>query len=196
MIPSAAEIAYGLYGAWRLARLDPAGMNHFDRSLEGFWKSFFAAVLAAPAQILIFLLQLRELEISAGPLRVVVVQSLIYVISWLAFPLVMYYLTQSLDRAKSYRGFIVAYNWAHLIQLLLVVPAVLLIAGDGLPGPIAGLLHIGGLAAVLGYVWFIARTAQALPGLGAAGVVALAFFLDAAANRFGLAMIGATVPQP
>ncbi len=196
MIPSAVEIAYGLYGAWRLARLDPAGMSYFDQSLEGFWKSFFAAVLAAPAQVLIFLVQIRELEISAGPLRVIVVQFLIYVISWLAFPLVMFYLTQSLDRAKSYRGFIVAYNWAHLIQLLLVVPAVLMIASEGLPGPLANLLYMGVLVAVLGYVWFIARTALALPGLGAAGVVALAFFLDAAANRFGLAMIGATIPQP
>ncbi len=196
MIPSAVEIAYGLYGAWRLARLDPAGMNFLDRSLEGFWKSFFAAVLAAPAHVLILLLQLADLRISAGPLRVVVVESLIYVISWLAFPFVMFYLTQTLGRAKEYQGFVVAYNWAQLIQLLLVLPAVLVIAGNWLPGAIANLLYIGVLAAVLGYEWFIARTALALSGVGAAGVVALAFVLGATANRFGLAMIGATVAQP
>lgn len=196
MIPSPVEIASGLYGAWRLARLDPAGVRFLDRSLEGFWKSFFAAVLAIPAHVVILLLQLAELEISAGPLRVVVVESLIYVISWLAFPFVMFYLTQTLDRAKEYQGFVVAYNWAQIIQLLVVLPAVLVIAGEWLPGPIANFLYIGVLVAVLGYEWFIARTALALNGGGAAGVVALAFVLGATANRFGLAMIGATVAQP
>ena len=196
MIPSAVEIAYGLYGAWRLARLDPAGMNVLDRSLEGFWKSFFAAVLAAPAHVLFFLLQLAELEVSAGPLRVVAVESLIYVISWLAFPFAMFYLAESLGRAKEYPGFIVAYNWAQLIQLLFVLPAGLVIASGWLSDPIANLLYLGVLAAVLGYEWFIARTALGLRGGGAAGVVALAFFLAATANRFGLAMIGATVAQP
>ena len=153
-------------------------------------------MLAAPAHALILLLQLADLRISAGPLRVVVVESLIYVISWLAFPFVMFYLAQTLDRAKEYQGFVVAYNWAQLIQLLVVIPAVLVIAGEWLPGPIANLLYIGVLAAVLGYEWFIARTALALSGGGAAGVVALAFVLGATANRFGLAMIGATVAQP
>ena len=107
MIPSAVEIAYGLYGAWRLARLDPAGMGFFDQSIEGFWKSFFAAVLVAPAHVLIFLLQLAELKVSAGPLRIAAVESLIYVISWLAFPFVVFYLAQTLGRAREYRGFVV-----------------------------------------------------------------------------------------
>lgn len=195
MIPSAVEISYGLYGAWRLARLDPAGMGFFDQSIEGFWKSFFAAVLVAPAHILIFLLQLAELKVSAGPLHIVAVESLIYVISWLAFPFVVFYLAQTLGRAREYRGFVVAYNWAQVIQLLLVLPVSLVVAGGWLPDPIAYLLYIGMLAAVLGYEWFIARTALTLSGSGAAGVVALAFVLAATANRFGLAMIGATAVQ-
>ncbi len=196
MIPSAAEIAYGVYGAWRLARLDPAGMNYLNRSIEGFWKSFFAAVLAAPAHALILWLQLANLTIAAGPLRLVVVESLIYAVSWLAFPFIMFYLTQTLDRAKEYQGFVVAYNWAQVVQLLVVLPVVFAIADDRLPGPIANLLYAGLLAAVLGYEWFIARTALALSGVGAAGVVALAFVVGATISRFGLAMIGATAPQP
>lgn len=196
MIPSAVEIAYGLYGAWRLARLDPAGMNFLDRSLEGFWKSFFAAVPVAPAHAVFFALKLAELETTAGLLRILAVQSLIYVITWLAFPLVMYYLAQTLDRDREYPGFVVAYNWAQVIQLLLVVPVSLVVASGWLPIPVASLLNIGMLAAVLGYEWFIARTAMALSGPGAVGVIALAYVLAATANLFGLAMIGATAPQP
>jgi hypothetical protein len=189
VIPRAAEIAYGLYGAWRLAHLDPAGMRFFDRSLEGFWKSFFAAVLVAPGYALILVLDSAELKPSAGPLGIVVVQSLIYVIIWVAFPLVMFYLAQALGRDNEYQGFVVAYNWAQVIQLLLVMPASLVVASDWLPDPIAYLLNIGVLAAVLGYEWFIARTALALSASGAAGVVALSFVLGVIAKLFGLAMI-------
>ena len=53
MIPSTTEIAYAFYGAWRLAHLDASGLKYFDTSLDGFWKSFFAAVLVAPAYALI-----------------------------------------------------------------------------------------------------------------------------------------------
>ena len=70
-----------------------------------------------------------------------------------------------------------------------------ILAGGWLPNPIAYLLYFGMLAAVLGYEWFVARTALTLSGSGAAGVVALAFVLSATANRFGLAMIGATAVQ-
>ena len=57
MIPSVTEIAYALYGAWRLARLDSGGMGYFDRSIAGFWKSFFAALLVAPGHILLLVIE-------------------------------------------------------------------------------------------------------------------------------------------
>ena len=47
MIPSLHEIFYGVFGAWRLFRLDPKAMAYFDNSVEGFWKSFFAAGTAS-----------------------------------------------------------------------------------------------------------------------------------------------------
>jgi len=47
-VPSAREMMYALYGAYRLARFDAGGMRYFDASIDGFWRSFFAAVLIAP----------------------------------------------------------------------------------------------------------------------------------------------------
>ena len=40
----AAESATSLYGAFRLARFDPHGMNYFNAGPSGFWRSFWAAV--------------------------------------------------------------------------------------------------------------------------------------------------------
>ena len=48
-MPDREEVLGALYGAYRLARIDPAGMTYFNLSFEGFWRSFFAAVLVAPA---------------------------------------------------------------------------------------------------------------------------------------------------
>ena len=49
MIPTTREIVFGLYGAWRLAHLDRGGLGYFDASVEGFWKSFFAAAMRVAA---------------------------------------------------------------------------------------------------------------------------------------------------
>lgn len=59
-MPKFSEIATALYGAYRLARLDPQGMQYFDLSIGGFWRSFFAAVLMAPFFALLILLQAGE----------------------------------------------------------------------------------------------------------------------------------------
>ncbi len=189
MIPSPLEIARAIYGAWRLARLDTAGMNFFDRSIEGFWKSFFAAVLVLPGYGLILLIDVSELELSAGPLRILVVQLLIYVIIWVAFPLVMYAWAQNLGRAAEYPGFIVAYNWAQAVQMVLVLPASVIVAGHFLPDGIVPLVNLAVLLVLLGYEWFIARTALALGGPAAAGVIALAFFMGLVAKLIGMSMI-------
>jgi hypothetical protein len=54
-MPSYAEIQRALQGAWLLARGDTRGMGLFDLSVEGFWRSFAAALLAAPAYVLVLL---------------------------------------------------------------------------------------------------------------------------------------------
>ena len=70
------EINSSIYGAWRLARRDPGGMNYMNLSVDGFWRSFIAIGLSAPAYILILLVQRaaagachlqRTLATSTGP---------------------------------------------------------------------------------------------------------------------------------
>jgi len=51
------------------------------------------------------------------------------------------------------------------------------------------LVNLAVLLVLLGYEWFIARTALALGGPAAAGVIALAFFMGLIAKLIGMSMI-------
>ena len=42
------EVVTSLYGAARLIQFKPDGLTYFDSSLDGFWRSFTAALLVAP----------------------------------------------------------------------------------------------------------------------------------------------------
>ena len=158
------EIASGLYGACRLARLDTGGMVWFDATLSGFWKSFFAAVLAAPLYALLTALNLlddtgRELLETAGGMRVFFIEIFAYVIGWVLFPLVMIRITDLLQRQQEYFGFIVAYNWAGVLQIAVFLSVVALNISGILPAAVGNFLSMIVLFAVLYYQWFITRTA-------------------------------------
>ena len=189
MIPSPIEIAHGIYGAWRLLRLDATGMDVFDRTAEGFWKSFFAAVLVAPAYLAIVLIELSEMTVTTGPLGIFIVQSLIYVIVWLAYPLIMYYLTDQIGRSEKYIGFIVALNWASVIQMLVFLPIIFLNMVEVVPNAVLGLVTLGIFLAMLLYQGFVTRTALDISGPAAGALVVFAFVLEHVIERFGFSMI-------
>ena len=190
MIPRAAEVLEAIYGALLLARLEARGMVFFDRSVEGFWKSFFAAVLVAPFYLILLLLGFAHEAPEASPPQVVLVEAVAYVISWTAFPVVMYEVTRAIDKDAQYTGYIVAFNWAQVVQMAVLVPFGILQTLGLLPTTLATFLGLIVNFAVLGYEWFIARTALGLTGAGALGVVALAFALMLTIRAVAHGMVG------
>ena len=50
MIPTLGETLLALAGLWRFAREGAPALRWFDRSLDGFWRSFGVAVIVAPLQ--------------------------------------------------------------------------------------------------------------------------------------------------
>lgn len=172
MIPGR-EIVSSLSGALQLARMDPDGMARFNRTVDGFWRSFFAAVIVAPAYVALTLMHLSQADVPASGARILLVESLTYVIGWVAFPLAMAYIAPMLDRDEHYIPFIVAYNWAAVWQTALFLGVSVLAAGGAVPGAAADLLALLATLAILFYQWFIARTALELGGGRAAAVVAL-----------------------
>jgi hypothetical protein len=170
--PSQKEVVYGLFGAWRLALRDPQGMSYFNRSVTGFWHSFFAAVLVAPGYVVLVALDLVDQTLDAGWLRVLLVEAIAYVITWTAYPLVMHAITQAFDLLPRFIGYIVAYNWAKVIQMAALLPIALL-GASGFLGGFGDLLVLIATIVLLLYDWYIARVSLEIPGIAAAGIVGI-----------------------
>lgn len=165
--------ARGIAGAWRLAHLDPNGMGYFDTSVAGFWRSFQAAIVTAPLFVILIVLRTAEHPLSTDPLRALFIEAIGYVIGWTAFPLAAWYLASALGKAERYFGYIVAYNWANVVQVAAFVPVAALSASGLLPDGIVVLIALVLTAAVIFYQFFIVRTAlgvEALPALGFVGI--------------------------
>lgn len=174
---SSKETFAGLYGAYRLARLDTGGMTFFDQTLAGFWRSFYAAIIVAPLFVVLLAVQHATGDIPVSPWRFLAVESSAYIVGWFAFPLVMVTVADSFNRADRYIGFIVAYNWASVWQNLLYLPF-LILAELGIiaisPARLANELI---LVVVLAYIWFIAKTALQISTWQAILIIALDFSL-------------------
>ncbi len=185
-----AEIGPAVYGAWRLAFFDPNGMRYFDQSLNGFWRSFRLAIWLAPASFLADAISLSEMKVTGGWssigaegwFRVGAAELIGYVIAWTAFPLAAYYLARLIDRGDRYLGYIVADNWAGVIETPLFLLTILIAHAGIFPTGIGQLFPAVARILVLIYEWYIARTALNISGLGAFGIVLVGFFISVMIN--------------
>lgn len=162
MIASRAEVRAAMGGVVRLWRGDITAFLAFDRSLEGFWRSFTAAVLGAPIHALLLFAGKGE---STGPIDTwhdAMVEAIAYVVTWTAFPLLMTRIARRLGREDRFFDYMVPYNWAALAQLVLFTLAAFLRLV--LPGFLGSVLMLVAIAAVLHLQWFIAREGLAVSG--------------------------------
>ncbi len=171
---SAREAAFALSGALRLARMDPGGLGHFDTSIAGFWRSFYAAVVVVPAYILLMIFYAALEPVDAGPGRWVVVEAIAYVIEWTAYPLAMVFISRWLACSDNYIRYIVAHNWANVLGIALFLP----VAAIAVLNPaLTGLIYLA-MIAILVYQWYVARTALEITGGAAAGLMVFNFVLS------------------
>ncbi len=185
------DIYWGLFAVWRLAHLDKSGMQYIDTTIEGFWKSFFAAAITLPGFAALQALALVTIP-NAAPAspwpRVVVLFAIAYVIRWVAFPLAMTGVAEILDRRERYIPTMVAYNWSSVVQIAVALPAGVVVAAAG-GGPIS-LLDLVVMIGILVYLWFIIRTTLDVPGPTAGALVALDFVLNLLITGTTLLMVG------
>jgi branched-subunit amino acid transport protein AzlD len=172
------EVRLALVGALRLAKGDRGGLSCFDRSLDGFWRSFRAAVIAYPLYLMLLMMRvtIAEWERSGG-LYIIVVETIAYVIAWVAFPLAMMTVTRWLNRSHRFFDFMVPYNWSQLPQSALFVLVGLQAESEAISAQPAQVIEIAAAIAVLVYEWFIARVALETTASAAALVVLVDLFL-------------------
>jgi len=187
---SLAEIGPAVYGAWRLVLFVPDGMRYFDRSLHGFWRSFRLAIWLAPPSFLADAIALSDMKVTggwsnigaAGWLGLGAAEIIGYVIAWTAFPLAAYYLTRLIGRGDHYLGYIVADNWAGVIETPFYLLAIIIAYAGIFPIGWAQLFPVVARLMVLVYEWYIARTALNISGLGAIGMVLVGLFISLMIN--------------
>jgi len=174
------ELRFALIGLFRLARGDRGGLDCFDRTLDGFWRSFRAAIVCYPLYLMLLTMRVADADWQrSGGIRIVTVETIAYVISWTAFPLVMLNVARWIGRAERFFDFMVPYNWYQLPQSMLFVLVGLISAGGPPDSGVAQLAAVAGAAAVLGYEWYLARVAFDTTRSAAALVVLVDLVLGA-----------------
>ena len=131
-MPSAEEIHQYLHGAWRtmLGRTD--GLHELDLTVDGFWNSFFAIVVALPALIVNWV----TIADSYGDVAVdfedrfaiFIRLAVIDLVAWLLPLAGLALVAPRLRLADRYVHYVVASNWTTaIIAWLMLPPAILLL---------------------------------------------------------------------
>ncbi len=168
------EVSFGLYGAWRLARRDRTAMTWFDRSVDGAYRSFWAAAICYPGFVMLQLIQIDAAQFGAGDLiRFFVVATIGYVMGWAAYPLLALPFCRRIATEERALGFIIAYNWSQVLQTALVLAVTAIGALHLFPDYAVAYAETVAYIAILVYEWFIARIALETGGFAATALVLL-----------------------
>jgi hypothetical protein len=172
-------------GCWRLLWRDTAALDHFNISIDGFWRSFAmvapVVVLAYPLFISDHRFAIELAQAGENPPELRLGTNYFYLLSGIVvWPLLAAVLAWLLGVTQNYVRYMIIYNWMAVPTLALaVIPHVLHLAtGAVLPS----LILAQGVFIVLLYVsWYVARA-----GLAATVPVAFAFLLADFALTYGL----------
>src|SRR5204863_5758857 len=100
------EVQLAVGGALRLACGDRRGLGFFDISIDGFWRSFRAGVICYPLYLVLLIFRIPEAYwAQSGAPTILVVETIAFVISWVAFPLLILPVARFLRRDDRFLAF-------------------------------------------------------------------------------------------
>ena len=186
MLPSVADILRACYGMVYLVRRHPDAERMFDATPAGFWRSLFAAVICLPAHAVVVASGVVYSGERGYGFRDGVSDLMVYVIIWLAYPVLIANVAVAIGRRDRFLPYIVPYNWLAIpISYLFAMIGGLALEGLLAPGLQAGLT----IAAYVATTVVLVETARRLLDIGtglAFGVVVLDFvFTTALAKILG-----------
>lgn len=177
---TAADKIRALYGAWELARFRPDGLSQMGRDSVAARQSFVVAWFTLPAALAATTIDWRVAGATPDNLAgALFVEAALQLIVWFGFLLLGHELCRRIDRLDRFPGFVVAYNWAMVIKLSLLLGLLILVDFGLLGDAWLGLLFIGLLVWVAAYETFIFHLTLGLAALPAFGLVMVKFFLGA-----------------
>lgn len=165
------EAFAGLYAAWRMFLRDARALALFDATPAGALKSFWCAAIVLPgyALIVFFVHPLGITDIDW--FRFVLVEAVAYAIKWCAWPLLMFYIAQALDRSDRYLLYLSAYNWSAGPQIAVWLFVLIVVFSGILTRDVAVIINIAAMIVLLLYHLFIIRTALKLTFFVSLGLV-------------------------
>jgi hypothetical protein len=165
----------GLRAALRLARGRADGIELLGDPADAMpaaIRSFWAAALCLPAFIALRLAALPA-EGDATAIAIGFGRDLAgFVIGWAGFALASHRVAGMIGRSAQWPRFITLWNWCNFVQYMMLVLSTL--PGlFGLPDLLGETVWLVAIGWALWLEWFATRLALGLPGLAAAGLVAL-----------------------
>ncbi|MCV3206401.1 transporter [Mesorhizobium sp. YC-39] len=195
---SSDETYASLAGAWRLMLGKADGLRQLDLSADGFWNSFFAIVVAAPALVVGWVGIANEIgdpNAFAGRFSMLIRLATVDVGAWV-LPLVgLALVAPRAGIGSRFVHYVVASNWASAIIAWLMLPSALIRLFLSSTNEVAGLVSLLLFALSMVLTW---RMTNAAIGKGAAvGTAVFAgMFVASLAVLFGLqALLGISAPD-
>lgn len=179
------EIARALTGSWLLLQNRPEGLRWFDRSIEGFWRSFGVFFLLLPFFWINELAEKKQIlenaELAAeffpnGTFWAVQMTTL--ALDWTVFPIVLASLAGPVGISKNYVSFIVVRNWSSILVSIAYMLAGLLYLLGIVSSEFLDLITLSLMGVALWYSFNIARIALQTGLSVTLGVVVLELVLS------------------
>jgi hypothetical protein len=196
MIVTAEEVNRSFRGTMELLNRRVEGLQAFDMSEHGFWRSFTAIWLTLPAYVVSVAferLRLGVLQPDHSLLDNVwldIVVALAHAASFVALPLVMIVVARKMRLTHRYVPFVIVTNWINVIGLMVLsAPAILLLLGWATPA-LATFFTIAFAVVVLRLQWFATKVTLGVSGLFALNVVALGIGLNVAIGSVMRSLLG------
>ena len=194
------EIVRSLNGVWLLFLDKPDALRLLDTTYRGFWRSFQAIILVAPAYGLTVMADRRTLLSSAiadgafDETAYMTAKWLTLAVDWAALPLLLAGLGAWLGIRRGYAAYIVARNWsAVLLSIPFAAVAVLDLTGL-VTGQLLFFPAVIALAVALRLSYVIARRALSVATNVAIGFVVLDFLVSLGIARLIGRLIGVEAP--
>ena len=196
MIVTAEEVNRSLRGTLDLLNRRAEGLQAFDMTERGFWRSFAAIWLTLPAYVVTLALERLRLGLLQPERALLDSVGLDFVValgqaaSFIALPVAMIFVARALRLTDRYVSFVIVTNWITVTGVLVLsLPAILLLAGWATP-ELAMLFSLAFAIVILRLQWFATKVTLGVSGAFALGIVALGIGLDVAISQVMEAAIG------
>ncbi|TPJ71925.1 transporter [Mesorhizobium sp. B2-6-2] len=192
------ETYASLAGAWRLMFGKADGLRLLDLSADGFWNSFFAIVVAAPALIVGWVGIANEVgdpSAFAGRLGMLIRLATVDIGSWVLPLVALALVAPRAGIGGRFVHYVVASNWASAIIAWLMLPSALLRLLLPSASEVSSLVSLALFALSMVLTWRMTNTTI---GKGAAvgTAVFVGMFIASLLVLFGLqALLGIDIPD-